>query len=70
MSATNSETDRPRCPLCGRIEAVISAAGRGRWYCRHCGMEFDDEDDGDIGYGPPDRRLRRQERRASARSDG
>jgi hypothetical protein len=26
-------------------------------------MAFEDADDGDIGYGPPDRRLRREERR-------
>jgi len=51
----------PRCPLCGTMSRTTSH-GKDRWYCHHCRMEFE-PDDGDIGYGRPEKRLEREERR-------
>jgi len=52
-----------RCPRCGRLTNTASAENDHAWYCHHCRMAFEAVDDGDVGYGPPDRRLRREERR-------
>jgi tRNA(Ile2) C34 agmatinyltransferase TiaS len=51
-----------RCPRCKRPTAT-TAAGKNRCCCHHCRMEFESEDDGDVGYGSPSRRLEREERR-------
>lgn len=49
----------PRCPRCSQQSAHPS--GRN-YYCSNCRMEFDPEEDGTIAYGPPDRRINREER--------
>jgi len=56
-------TDGARCPRCGRRTDTALGENEHAWYCHHCGMAFEDVDDGDVGYGPPDRRMRREERR-------
>lgn len=50
----------PRCPQCNQQSAHPS--GRN-YYCSNCRQEFDPTDDSDIGYGPPSRRIEREERR-------
>jgi transposase-like protein len=55
-----------RCPRCKTV-STTQAAGKARYYCHKCRMEFEVIDDGDIGYGLPERRLNRQERRRSKR---
>jgi hypothetical protein len=52
----------PRCPRCGKPSATPH--GERAYYCFNCRMAFEDGDDGTISYGPPDRRLLREERRA------
>jgi len=52
-----------RCPKCGR-RSTTASAGNHRWYCHHCRMEFEDQDDGDITYGRPEKRLERDEARS------
>lgn len=60
MSANT--TDTARCPRCGRRTATPSAANPHAWFCHHCTMEFEDVDDGDVGYGRPEKRIEREER--------
>ena len=55
-----------RCPRCSTLTST-RADGRDRWYCHRCKMEFESEDDGTVGYGPPDRRMRREEARRERR---
>ena len=50
-----------RCPRCNRVTHA-KTHGKDRWYCHFCRMEFEPDDDGDIGYGPPHRRVMREER--------
>ena len=52
-----------KCPKCGHTTHTPSF-GKDRWYCHDCQMEFESEDDGDVGYGSPSRRLERQERQS------
>ena len=52
-----------RCPRCGRVSHTTSGENARAWYCHECRMPFEDVDDGDISYEPPDRRMRREERR-------
>lgn len=59
----------PRCPWCNTARHVSSSATTLRaWYCGKCRREFEPEDDGDLGYGRPERRLERQEREAEQRA--
>lgn len=63
-----SEPITPRCPWCGTPRYVRASGTTYRaWYCGNCGREFEAEEDGDIGYGPPDRRMTRQERHQQRR---
>jgi phage FluMu protein Com len=55
-----------RCPRC-RTVSTTTSSGKERYYCRECRMEFEAINDGDIGYGRPERRLERQERRRPKR---
>jgi hypothetical protein len=58
----------PRCVRCHSPRHVRASGSTPRaYYCGRCRIEFEAEDDTDIGYGPPDRRLLRQERQAEAR---
>ena len=53
----------PRCPWCNTTKHVRPSGTSYRaWYCGRCGKEFEPEDDGDIGYGRPSKRLERKER--------
>lgn len=51
------------CPKCFRASGLSDLPNGNKW-CTHCAMGFDpnDDDDGDIGYGSPSRRMERQER--------
>lgn len=57
-----------RCPRCGKRTATPHGDRQTEFYCHHCKMAFDAEPDGDIGYGGPDRRLLREERRAERKA--
>ena len=52
----------PECVHCHKVNAVRPYGNRD-WYCLDCKIIFDPEDDGDVGYGPSDRRMNREERR-------
>lgn len=60
MSKANAKM--PDCPKCGDNRRVY-IDGSNYW-CRRCNVGFDPCDDGDVGYGPPWRRLMREEARA------
>jgi ribosomal protein L37AE/L43A len=54
--------DSALCPKCGR-RSHTRGDGKDVWYCHDCSMYFEAIEDGDISYGPPDRRINREERR-------
>lgn len=54
------QEESAKCPKCHRISHT-QAAGKARWYCHHCRMEFEALDDGDVTYGRPEKRLEREE---------
>jgi tRNA(Ile2) C34 agmatinyltransferase TiaS len=47
-----------KCPMCGHLTATTSQSG---FYCYDCKMEFDDRDDGDVGYQRPETIASRRE---------
>jgi tRNA(Ile2) C34 agmatinyltransferase TiaS len=51
--------DEATCPRCHKPTATPS--GDRYFWCHNCKMEFDTEDDGDIGRGRPDRIAERRE---------
>lgn len=53
----------PKCLWCHSAKHVSPGSTEKTWWCSNCGIEFDPVDDGDVSYGPPDRRMRREERR-------
>jgi ribosomal protein L37AE/L43A len=53
----------PPCPWCDTPRHVQEGGQPKTWYCRKCGREFEAEDDGDITYGRPEKRMEREERR-------
>lgn len=57
---------KSKCPKCGR---TTSTPGDRQhvWYCHHCRAYFEDVDDGDVGYGRPEKRLERAERQGTNR---
>ena len=59
-------TDKPlteaKCPKCGRKTATPWGDGDD-FYCHRCKMAFSPIDDGEVGYGPPSRRVERKEQR-------
>ena len=57
-----------RCPRCHRPTDTPGGSTLRAFYCHHCQMEFEPEDDGDVGYGSPSRRLEREERRAQTKA--
>ena len=57
------------CPWCGTAAHVRRRPNTHAVYCRRCKREFEDVDDGTIGYGPPDRRMRREEARTDGRRE-
>lgn len=52
----------PRCPKCGRPSRTPHGDHAREFYCHSCRMSFEDADDGDIGYGRPEKRIERSER--------
>ena len=54
----------PRCPKCGTNKHAYTHGEREFW-CRKCNVLYDGIDDGDVGYGAPDKRMNREERRQS-----
>ncbi len=48
-----------KCPRCGRSGYRMEDK---LYQCLACKILFDGEDDGDVGYGPPSRRIEREER--------
>ncbi len=48
-----------KCPRCGRSGHQMEDK---LYQCLRCKMLFDGEEDGTIGYGPPSRRIEREER--------
>jgi len=52
----------PACPWCN-TEQHVRLIGHRHFYCNKCKREFDGEDDGDVTYGRPSKRLEREERR-------
>ena len=59
-----AEQNKPACPLCGKRKHV-RVNGFRDFTCLGCKMDFDGEDDGDVGYGRPSKRMERGERRKS-----
>jgi transposase-like protein len=58
----------PKCPRCHSARRVITSGTTMRaWWCHKCQIEFEPEDDSDIGYGPPDKRMIREEKRSLRR---
>jgi len=56
------------CPKCHSEQNVGKGYANDKaLYCRKCGIEFESDDDGDISYGSPSRRMERQERRDERR---
>ena len=51
----------PPCPWCHTDKHVQPAGQLRTFYCRKCCREFDDSDDGTVGYGRPSKRLEREE---------
>jgi transposase-like protein len=52
----------PRCPWCKTAKHVQEAEQIRVFFCRKCRREFDNSEDGTIGYGSPSRRMEREER--------
>ncbi len=46
--------DKAKCPRC-RKPSTTPCRGKDRFYCHHCRMEFEGEDDGTVTYGDPSR---------------
>lgn len=60
-ATTNATDQKPNCLWCGTNKHVAEV-GPHHFYCGKCKREFDDVDDGDIGYGRPSKRKEYQER--------
>lgn len=58
-----------RCPRCHHLTTTPSAANLHAFYCHDCKIEFEDEDDGTIGYGNPERFAERNERHQQNRQN-
>ena len=57
----------PPCPWC-HTAAHVQPAGQPRsFYCRRCQREFDDSEDGEVGYGRPEKYAMRKETQQQAR---
>ena len=53
----------PPCPWCHTDKHIQPAGQLRTFYCRKCCREFDDSEDGTIGYGRPSKRLEQEERK-------
>lgn len=69
-SGESQVIEPPPCPWCKSSASVRpSGANLKAFFCGRCKREFDTGDDGidTISYGPPDRRLMREESKAARR---
>lgn len=66
--ATTTAAPIPPCPWCHSSASVQPAGGLRTFYCRRCQREFDDTDDGEIGYGRPEKYAMRKESRQARKS--
>jgi transposase-like protein len=62
-----SNSKSPRCPRCGRPSKTTTSTNNHSYWCSYCQIEFEDEDDGIVGYTEPSRFAERQERWANRR---
>lgn len=62
VSLKETKNMEMRCVNCGRRK-TLQPMSNGNHFCSHCSAVMDFRDDGDIGYGPPDRRINRHERK-------
>ena len=58
---TDTCKSTPKCPWCGTAKHTREGSQPKTWFCGKCSREFEAEDDSDIGYEAPDRRLLRKE---------
>ena len=56
----------PKCPWCKTAKKVYTH-GEREFICLGCKRIFDGIDDGEIGYGRPEKRMEREERRKERR---
>ena len=60
--------DAPPCPWCKTSRKVYPHGDRN-FQCLECKRIFDAVDDGDASYGPPSRRIEREEREQERRKN-
>lgn len=61
----------PRCPFCSTSKSVQPyGESVHQFYCRKCDKIFEDVDDGEVGYGRPEKIAERRERQAEKRAGG
>jgi hypothetical protein len=72
----NAATSKPtaaeplaKCPWCNTNKHV-RLTGFRHFYCGRCGREFDDCDDGETGYGRPEKYAERNEWQQQQRKAG
>jgi len=51
----------PVCPWCQTSRHTQTGSRAHAFFCRSCKREFEDVDDGDIGYGNPEKYAVRKE---------
>jgi hypothetical protein len=66
QASEHAEPD-PECPWC-ETNRHVRATGEREFWCAKCKRTFDGIDDGTIAYGPPDRRINREERHEEKRA--
>jgi hypothetical protein len=60
----------PKCVRCGSQKHVHSEGSNPhQFYCGRCKISFEDVDDGEVGYGNPERFATRNERHESNQRD-
>lgn len=59
--ANHTMSEMPKCPWCGHPRHV-RPLGCHAFYCGGCKREFEDVDDGEVGYGMPEKFAMRKER--------
>ena len=64
---TDTCQSTPKCPWCGTAKHTREGSQPKTWYCGKCSKEFEAEDDGDITYGRPEKRMEREERQRARR---
>ncbi len=56
-------SDQMKCPFCGRKKCVHPSGDRA-FFCGHCKVTFEPDDEGDYHDRAPTRRLERREQHA------